>query len=58
MGNARIMIVENEEVFGTNLRDMLENIGYNVPCVASCAEEAILKADLLYPDLVLMDISL
>lgn len=58
MKNARIMVVEEEEPFGTNLKDMLENLGYCVPCIASSAEEAIMKADLFYPDLVLMDIVL
>ncbi|WP_245312840.1 response regulator [Methanohalophilus levihalophilus] len=58
MGNARIMVVEDEEQLGTTIKDMLENLGYNVPCIASSGDDAILKADLLYPDLVLMDMDL
>lgn len=58
MEGARIMLVEDEEIIASNLRDMLEYLGYVVPCISLSAEDAILKADLFYPDLVLMDVVL
>jgi CheY-like chemotaxis protein len=58
MKNAKIMIVEDENIVAMGIKSKLESLGYSVPCTASSAEDAIRKADLFYPDLVLMDILL
>jgi CheY-like chemotaxis protein len=58
MKNAQIMIVEDENIVAMAIKNKLESLGYSIPCTASSAEDAIRKADLFYPDLVLMDILL
>ncbi|OBZ34527.1 CheY-like chemotaxis protein [Methanohalophilus euhalobius] len=58
MKNAQIMIVEDENIVAMGIKSKLESLGYSIPCTASSAEDAIRKADLFYPDLVLMDILL
>ncbi len=54
-----ILIVEDEQIVGENLRESLIENGYSVPvlpCVTG--EEAIRKAGEIRPDLILMDIKL
>ncbi|OLP17778.1 hybrid sensor histidine kinase/response regulator [Leptolyngbya sp. 'hensonii'] len=55
---ARILIVEDERIIALNLRESLEALGYEVPGIVASAEQAILMAGDLQPDLVLMDIQL
>lgn len=58
MGKARIMVVEDEGVVALQIKDTLENLGYDVPAVAFSGEEAVAKITGTEPDLVLMDIQL
>ncbi|MBW4637404.1 MAG: response regulator [Gloeocapsa sp. UFS-A4-WI-NPMV-4B04] len=53
----QIFIVEDENI-SEAIKDCLENLGYDVPDIASSGEEAITKITAIRPDLVLMDISL
>lgn len=53
----QIFIVEDENI-SEAIKDSLENLGYVVPDIASCGEEAINKITAIRPDLVLMDINL
>ncbi|HEY9617990.1 MAG TPA: response regulator, partial [Microcoleaceae cyanobacterium] len=54
----RILIVEDETIVATDVQECLENLGYVVPAIAASGEEAIIKANELRPDLILMDIRL
>jgi len=58
MVGARIMVVEDERITAEDIKDGLEDLGYQVPVVVSSGEEAIIKAEEFDPDLVLMDIRL
>lgn len=58
MGNAQILIVEDESVITESLQELLKNRGYGIAGVVSSGEEAIRKALKTHPDLVLMDIDL
>ncbi len=54
----RILAVEDERVVARGLRLQLNNLGYDVPSVASSKSEALDLVEQLKPDLVLMDIRL
>ena len=54
----RILVVEDEGIIAQDIKNCLENLGYNVPEVVFTGREAIEKAEQLRPDLVLMDIVL
>lgn len=54
----KILIVEDEYIEALDIKQNLESFGYEVPYIASFAEEAIEKTLELEPDLVLMDIIL
>jgi len=58
MQPAKILIVEDEAITAMNIRNTLENIGFEVVSTASRGKEAIQKAEELNPDLILMDIVL
>jgi len=58
MANARIMVVEDNNIVVMELRDRLQNLGYAIAAVAPYGEEAIEKAAETRPDLVLMNIRL
>ena len=53
-----IMIVEDEEIVAADIRMSVEKRGYSVCAMASSGKEAIEKAGLTRPDLILMDIVL
>ena len=55
---AKILIVEDEEVFAWHLRQTLEEFGHQVLSTVTSGEEAIQTAAAVAPDLVLMDICL
>ena len=57
-GTPRIMVVEDEGIIAQDIKNCLEGLGYIVPDVVFTGREAILRADELRPDLVLMDIVL
>ena len=58
MVNERILIVEDEELIGQDIKILLEDLGYEVPYLVPSGEEAISKAEESKADLVLMDIML
>jgi PAS domain S-box-containing protein len=58
MESARIMVVEDEGIIAQDIKNCLENLGYEVPEVVFTGHDAIQKAEELHPDLVLMDIVL
>jgi CheY-like chemotaxis protein len=55
---ANIMVVEDEGVVSIDIRNMLKKAGYSIAAVAFQGDEAVEKAELSAPDLVLMDIGL
>ena len=57
-GIAKILIVEDERIVGEDIRVRLQKLGYSVPSIVRSGEEAVEKARVLEPDLVLMDIVL
>lgn len=58
MPAARILIVEDEGLTAMELQRKLKSMGYDVPTFAFSGREAIIKAEELKPDLILMDIIL
>jgi CheY-like chemotaxis protein len=52
------MIVEDEEIVLEDIRESVEKMGYSVCATASSGREAIDKAGMARPDLILMDILL
>jgi putative two-component system response regulator len=57
-GIAKILVVEDERVISEDIKKRLQKLGYSVPSIVSSGEEAVQKAKVLRPDLVLMDIVL
>jgi PAS domain S-box-containing protein len=58
MKPATILVVEDESIVAGDLQNRLINMGYSVPTTSPSGEDALRKAKLLAPDLVLMDIRL
>jgi CheY-like chemotaxis protein/predicted regulator of Ras-like GTPase activity (Roadblock/LC7/MglB family) len=58
MADPQILVVEDERIVATGIRNMLKGLGYTVPAVASSGKDAIKQAAETRPDLVLMDIVL
>jgi len=58
MANERILVVEDEELIGQDIKFLLEDLGYDVPDLVPSGEEAVDKAGETRADLVLMDIML
>ncbi len=56
--NSRILVVEDDGIIATRLRNMLISMGYVVLGVAASGKRAIQQAIETRPDLVLMDIDL
>lgn len=54
----RILVVEDEGIVARDLQRTLQAFGYEVPEICSTGESAILAAERLQPDVVLMDIQL
>ena len=55
---SNILVVEDEKIVAWDIKEALEKLGHRVFEGVATAEEAILKADIVRPDLVLMDIQL
>lgn len=53
-----ILVVEDEAIVAMDLKNILTDLGYEVPDTVASGEEAIQKALELRPDLILMDIHL
>jgi CheY-like chemotaxis protein len=58
MQKIRILVVEDETIVSLDIQNRLRMLGYEVVGAAVSGEEAIEKAGLHRPDLVLMDIML
>lgn len=58
MDKSKIIIVEDERIVAEDLREILQNLGYEVVALVASAQEAIAKTEKLQPSLVLMDIML
>lgn len=54
----RIMVVEDEWVIANDISSSLKGLGYEVCATANSGEDAVMKAEQMQPDLVLMDIIL
>ncbi len=58
MPQVSILIVEDERIVATDIRQRLTSVGYTVVGIASTGEEAIEMTERTSPELVLMDITL
>lgn len=58
MPNAKLLVVEDEEIVAFDIESTLKSLGYEVLAVFASGEEAIACVAHLHPDLVLMDIML
>lgn len=58
MADTSIMLVEDEIIVAADVKNRLENMGYDVLGIFDTGEEAIQKAGELKPNMVLMDIVL
>ncbi len=58
MSNAKLLVVEDEEIVAFDLESTLKGLGYQVLAVVRSGEEAIASVAKIHPDLVLMDIML
>ncbi len=56
MTKHRILIAEDDNLAATYIQKHLNSLGYDVVSVASSGEKAVKDAEMLSPDLVLMDI--
>lgn len=55
---AKILVVEDEKIVAWDLKNKLEEMGYDVPPVVAYGENVIQMVDNHNPDLILMDIEL
>ncbi len=58
MKNAKVLIVEDELIIATDIRNILMSSGYNVTAIAVDGEETIQSIKKEKPDIILMDIVL
>ncbi len=58
MEKKKILIVEDDLLQATAMKNFLEDLGYEVPAIAVTKDEAIAAAERVHPDLVLMDVAL
>jgi len=58
MKKANILVVEDQKIISLEIRERLEEMGYNVAGTASTGKQAIQLATSTNPDLILMDIRL
>lgn len=58
MEEVKILVVEDENIIGLNIKKKLKSFGYTVPAIAATGKEAIKMAEITFPDLVLMDVRL
>ncbi|AFL83144.1 response regulator of the LytR/AlgR family [Belliella baltica DSM 15883] len=58
MNKLKILIVEDELVIAEDLKDILEDLGYEVCGIAISAREALAMIDEFAPDLALLDIQI
>jgi putative nucleotidyltransferase with HDIG domain len=58
MTGETILVVEDEVIVAKDIQQMLQDLGYSVPSIATSGEEAVKEAEMIKPDLILMDIVL
>ena len=58
MKHSRILIVEDEPAFAMDLREEVEEAGFEVVGIAESADEALIAAETHMPEMALMDISI
>jgi diguanylate cyclase (GGDEF)-like protein/PAS domain S-box-containing protein len=58
MPSANLLIVEDDAIISRHIQATLKKMGYEVSGILPSGEEAVAQAARLYPDLILMDISL
>jgi len=58
MGQPKILVVEDEGIIAKDIQMSLRHLGYEVPSTVASGEQAIKKAEVEKPDLILMDIVL
>lgn len=58
MGKINVLVVEDESIVSKDIQNSLTKLGYSVAGAASSGEKAIELAELLHPDVILMDIML
>ncbi|KQC05493.1 MAG: two-component system response regulator [Methanoculleus sp. SDB] len=58
MTHGTILVVEDDIIIATLLQTRLKKLGFSVVHISATAEDAIMKATELKPDLALMDIRL
>jgi PAS domain S-box-containing protein len=56
--DGKVLIVEDEPIIALDLKQEIEQLGYEVVGVAESAEEALVAAEIHQPDLALLDIRL
>jgi PAS domain S-box-containing protein len=56
MDRIKILVVEDESVIAKDIQTILTEAGYIVPYTASNSKDAVKYAELLKPDLILMDV--
>jgi two-component system, sensor histidine kinase and response regulator len=54
----RILIVEDEAILAMDLEEILQQSGYSVVGLCDSGEEAVEESSRLYPDVIIMDITL
>lgn len=58
MSKINVLVVEDESIVSKDIQHSLKKLGYNVVGVSSTGEKAIMLAQSVHPDVVLMDIML
>ena len=56
MQDRSILIVEDEQIVATELREILTSLGYRIAAAAATGSEALARTEETQPDLILMDI--
>jgi two-component system, response regulator PdtaR len=56
--NSKILIVENERLIADDIKQQLEDLGYNVIGISGNGADALKKTGESKPDLILMDVIL
>ena len=54
----RVMVVEDQVIVASDIKNRLEALGYEISCLCSEGSEAVEKAITEKPDIILMDIML
>ena len=56
MQGRSILIVEDEQIVATELREILTNLGYRIAAATATGSESLARTEETQPDLILMDI--